>query len=102
QKKDVLRTGITVEEIGVGEYFGFEIDGDRLFMLGDFTVTHNTVIMADTARRHQGYGLVAAHRGVLVGQISQALAREGIVHNIVGPSSLIKTIVDAHMDEFNK
>lgn len=102
QKKDVLRTGITVEEIGIGEYFGFEIDSDRLFMLGDFTVTHNTVIMADTARRHQGYGLMAAHRGVLVGQISQALARENIVHNIVGPGNLIKTIVDAHMDEFGK
>jgi replicative DNA helicase len=25
-----------------GEYFGFEIDGDKLFLLGDFTVTHNT------------------------------------------------------------
>lgn len=42
QRKDVLVTGISVEPIGVGDYFGFEIDGDHLFMLGDFTVTHNT------------------------------------------------------------
>lgn len=41
-KKDCLRFGFTVEEIGEGDYFGFEIDGDHLFMLGDFTVTHNT------------------------------------------------------------
>jgi len=49
QKKDVLVTGIKVEPIGTGEYFGFEIDGDRLFLLGDFTVTHNTAIMASLA-----------------------------------------------------
>lgn len=77
-------------------------EGCRVVMPVLATGGGKSVIMADTARRHQGYGLVAAHRGVLVGQISQALAREGIVHNIVGPSSLIKTIVDAHMDEFNK
>lgn len=46
QKKDVLVTGIKVESIGEGEYFGFGIDGDRLFMLGDFTVAHNTIIAA--------------------------------------------------------
>ena len=47
QTKDHLLVGIeSVEAIGVGEYFGFEISGDRLFLLGDFTVTHNTVIGA--------------------------------------------------------
>lgn len=58
QKKDVLVTGIkSVEMIGEGDYFGFEISGDRLFMLGDFTVTHNTVlaahILAGTVERRQ-------------------------------------------------
>lgn len=42
QIKSVLRTGITVEEMTVGSYNGFELDGDHLFLLGDFTVTHNT------------------------------------------------------------
>ena len=42
QIKDVLHTGFRVENIGIGEYFGFQIDGDGLFLLGDFTVTHNT------------------------------------------------------------
>jgi len=50
QPKSVLVTGISVESIGEGEYFGFEIDGpDRLFLLGDFTVTHNTIIAAAAA-----------------------------------------------------
>lgn len=44
QKKDVLTVGIRVDQIGEGDYYGFEIDGDRLFLLGDFTVTHNTVL----------------------------------------------------------
>jgi type II secretory pathway predicted ATPase ExeA len=44
QKEDVRVTGIRVEDIGIGAYYGFEIDGDRLFLLGDFTVTHNTTI----------------------------------------------------------
>ena len=29
---------------GRGEYFGFSIDGNRRFMLPDFTVTHNTAV----------------------------------------------------------
>lgn len=45
QKKDVLVTGITVESIGEGDYYGFTIDGDHLFCLGDFTVTHNTELV---------------------------------------------------------
>lgn len=40
---NVLYTGITVEKDIVDDYYGFELSGpDRLFMLGDFTVTHNT------------------------------------------------------------
>lgn len=45
QIKSVLKTGFSVENVGMGEYFGFEITGDGLFMLGDFTVTHNTTVM---------------------------------------------------------
>lgn len=42
QIKSVLRTGFNVESVGFGAYYGFELDGDGLFLLGDFTVTHNT------------------------------------------------------------
>lgn len=38
---------IKLKEKGRGEYFGFTIDSkDRLFVLGDFTVTHNTETVA--------------------------------------------------------
>lgn len=42
QVKDVLRTGWKAEPIGQGRYYGFTLDGDGRFLLGDFTVTHNT------------------------------------------------------------
>lgn len=37
-----LLVGIDVKPYGFGRYYGFEIDGNHLFLLGDFTVTHNT------------------------------------------------------------
>jgi len=42
--QNVLNVGISVEPIGEGDYYGFEIDRDGLFVLGDFTVTHNTTL----------------------------------------------------------
>ena len=44
QIKNVLNTGIWVEDAGYGDFYGFEIDGDKRFLLGDFTVTHNTTL----------------------------------------------------------
>lgn len=46
QKKDVLLTGFDVEFIGNGDYYGFALDGDHLYLLRDFTVTHNTLTAA--------------------------------------------------------
>jgi DNA helicase-2/ATP-dependent DNA helicase PcrA len=45
QIKNVLRTGFTVEPIGKGDYYGFTLEGDGRFLLGDFTVTHNTKVI---------------------------------------------------------
>lgn len=42
QKKDVLVTGIKVESVGRGNYYGFTLDGNCRYIMGDFTVTHNT------------------------------------------------------------
>ncbi len=70
QKKDVLVHGISVESGGIGEYFGFTVDRDGLFMLGDFTVTHNTVCFAHVAKHFLQYGrvMVLAHRDELIQQ----------------------------------
>ena len=43
QKKNPLLYSFTVEPLGVGDYYGFTLDGNHLYLLGDFTVTHNTI-----------------------------------------------------------
>lgn len=75
QKKDVLMTGIkSCESVGNGQYFGFTITGDGLFLLGDFTVTHNTIIFADVIKRLQPKrSLVVAHREELIRQAQQKI-----------------------------
>jgi superfamily II DNA or RNA helicase len=78
QKKDVLRTGITVTPEGHGDYYGFELDGDRLFLLGDFTVTHNTVCFATLIRERLARGqraLVLAHRDRLIQQAADKIGQ---------------------------
>lgn len=47
--KDVLVTGIKIESAGEGEYYGFTLDGNNRYLLGDFTVTHNTCTAIATA-----------------------------------------------------
>ena len=44
QKKSPTRTGFVAEPIGEGDFFGFTLDGDGRFLLGDFTVTHNSTL----------------------------------------------------------
>ncbi len=48
-KRKGLQFGIKVEAIGEGSYAGFCVDGDHLFMLADYTVTHNTAFNATVA-----------------------------------------------------
>ena len=42
QKKDALVSGIKITHIGKGPFNGWQIDGNERFLLGDFTVTHNS------------------------------------------------------------
>ena len=42
QIKDVLHTGFSLKSIGKGAWFGFTVDGDNRYLLGDFTITHNS------------------------------------------------------------
>jgi len=50
-RKNVLNVGFDYEPFGFGSYYGFNIDGDQLFMLGDFTVTHNSAFVANSMIR---------------------------------------------------
>ncbi|HEU5292255.1 MAG TPA: replicative DNA helicase [Cyclobacteriaceae bacterium] len=47
---DWRHTGIEVAFDKVDDYYGFEIDGNRLFLLEDMTVTHNTAFVVSAMR----------------------------------------------------
>ena len=42
QKKDVLKHGFDVVALGEDDYYGFTLDGNNRYVLGNFIVTHNT------------------------------------------------------------
>jgi hypothetical protein len=42
QAKRATVTGFELEELGEGDFYGFTLEGNGRFLLGDFTVTHNT------------------------------------------------------------
>lgn len=48
--QDWTNSTLTLEEDGVDDYYGFTIDGNRRFLLGDGTVTHNTAFVLSIAR----------------------------------------------------
>ena len=43
RRKNPLRSGFKIEPLGEGEYYGFAVNDNHLFLLADFTVAHNTV-----------------------------------------------------------
>ena len=68
QVKNVLNVGIKVEKLEVGEYFGFEIDGNHRFVLGDFTVTHNTTVALALSAQLKVRTMIVVHKEFLANQ----------------------------------
>ncbi len=61
-----------------------------------------TVVFARALREHDGPAVAIAHRKELVGQISLALAREGVWHKIIAPRETIRMIVRNNVDEIGE
>lgn len=67
-EEDLLLYGIEIKELPEDEYFGFEIDGNRRFVLGDFTVTHNTVMALKIISELGRPALIYVNKGFLADQ----------------------------------
>ena len=63
------------------------------------TGSGKTVLFSDIVAEEPGASVVIAHRHELVGQISMALARNGVRHRVIGSAELAKECTAAHMDE---
>ena len=70
-----------------------------------FTGGGKTVVAAELIRQEQqsgGYFAAIAHRQELVGQISLALARQGVMHDIVAPRPVIRFCSNVHVEELGQ
>ena len=63
-----LLSKIKVEKLSVDNYYGFCIDGNRRFLLGDFTVTHNTDSTLYTIGHIKKKTLIIVHKEFLMNQ----------------------------------
>lgn len=68
QIKDALTTRIKVVPKCVDYYYGVELDGNHRYLLGDFTVTHNTVIGLNILSRLKKKTLIIVHKEFLLNQ----------------------------------
>jgi len=68
KKHSNLYYKIKLEKMDEDDYYGFEIDGNRRFVLGDFTVTHNTVMSLKIISLLHKKTLILVHKEFLMNQ----------------------------------
>jgi superfamily II DNA or RNA helicase len=75
-KKDKYSLMYTIhfEVLEEDDYFGFEIDGNRRFLLDDFTVTHNTVLSLSIISELKKKTLVIVNKEFLMNQWIERIA----------------------------
>jgi len=71
----------------------------RNVLISMATGSGKTVLFGSILADHQGASCAIAHRQELVGQISMALGRFGVRHKIIGPTKVIKHIINEQVIE---
>ena len=59
KKYDQISSRIRIDSVGRGMYYGFEIDGNHRFVLGNFIITHNTAVVKMFTKAYQNYRRMA-------------------------------------------
>lgn len=89
QLKSVLRTGFKVEPLGKGSYFGFSVNRDHRYLMGDFTVTHNSgkrlmaLWLMKYAQERERKTLFVANRRLLVDQAWADAEKYGVSYGVI-------------------
>ena len=95
QTNNVLLYKISIKKLTIDNYYGFEISGNRRYLLGDFTVTHNTVcglyLIAKLAKKT----LIVVHKEFLINQWIERIKQ-------FLPNARIGTIQGPKVDIHNK
>lgn len=74
-KKTDLTHSLHLTELEEDFYYGFEIDGNRRFVLGNFTVTHNTVLALKIISEMKKKVILIVHKSFLVDQWTDEIHR---------------------------
>jgi superfamily II DNA or RNA helicase len=92
------------------DYYGFEIDGNRRFVLGDYTVTHNTVMALKIISEIKKKTIILVHKEFLMNQWIERMAEfvpsarigkiQGPVFDIDEKDVVIGMIQTLHSREF--
>ena len=111
QIKDALVYRLNIQKLNVDDYYGFEIDGNRRFVLGDFTVTHNTVLSLNIISRLKKKTFIIVHKEFLMNQwierIGQFLPKarvgkiQGPIINIDDKDIVIGMLQSLSMKEYS-
>ena len=105
-----LTTGFKVEHLGVDKYCGMQIEGDtQEFVLGNFTITHNTYLMLNTLKAYPGIPSILTAPGTdLVKQLYKDVKEHmpGRDVKLIGAGSRVKyqgdDITVASIDSMHK
>jgi ATP-dependent DNA helicase RecQ len=85
--------------VGVRRFVGFETDGDHRFLLGDFTVTHNSAVYQIPAMLHEGCCIVFSPLIALMQDQVAECQRRGIAASYIN-SRLEPDVVEERVMDF--
>lgn len=93
-----------IEKLGIGKYCGFELDGDGRFLLGDFTVTHNTTIISEIVHNLELRDInytVASYTGKAVARLREVIGKRtpSTMHKMISTRSSIEEFKHLIIDE---
>ena len=84
------------------DVYGAWGNGHRNVIVVSPTGSGKTFTFAQIVQEHRGLSMTIAHRQELVSQISKALARAEVIHNIIAPTKLVKWLVSEHVRMFGR
>jgi superfamily II DNA or RNA helicase len=85
----------SIQPVQERDYYGFEIDGNHRFVLGDFTVTHNTAISINIACQIKLKTLVIVNKIILMKQWEESILKfcpTAAVQRLTPKSELLEDI----------
>lgn len=88
QVKNPLVTGFKIEPVGEGEFFGFTLDGDHLYLTDDFMVHHNSgksVVQAAFIERMER--LYPGQRVLLLTHVKELIEQNYLKFNVLLPNA---------------